>query len=270
MKTILLPIHEDSGAEARLQVALDLVRAHSGHLDCLQITPLNAYVVADAFGGVFVLPSLIDVVNEQVDKLRTETKARLAREDVSWDYRHCDGDPAITIVDASTLSDLIVLSPALRQPGPSEPLPIAGDVAVHARTPVLTVPTSATRFDPAGRVMIAWNGSAEAANAVKAAVPLLKQASAVEIVTIDEGDADTLPPTDACEYLARFGMKPHLRDVSLEGRSVADALLAERERLGAGLVVMGAYGHSRVRELVLGGATRAMLSRCPVPILLTH
>jgi nucleotide-binding universal stress UspA family protein len=270
MKTILLPIHEDDGSEARLQVALDLARADGAHLDCLQVTPFNAYVASDMLGGVFVLPDLIDAVNEQVSKLRSATEARLSREDVSWSYGHLDGDPALTIVDRSTLADLIILSPALREPKPGQPLPIAGDVAIHARTPVMVVPMAARGFDVSARAMVAWNGSPEAANALKAALPLLRRASAVDIVTIDEGDADTLPPTDACEYLARHGIKSQLSDVALQGRSVADALLAERERSGAGYIVMGAYGHSRFRELVLGGVTREMLRRCSVPILLAH
>lgn len=270
MKTILLPIHEDDGAEARLQVALDLARAHGAHLHCLHVTPLTAYVASDSFGGVFVMPDLIDAVNAQADKLRTATEARLAREDVPWTYEHGDGDPAATIVDRSSLADLIVLSPALREPRPSDPLPLAGDVAIHARTPVWVVPKTVKAFDVSAKAMVAWNGSAEAAHALKAALPMLRLASSVVIATVAEPSEGVLPPLEACEYLSRQGVKSELLAIERGHGSIADALLAARDRAGCGYVVMGAYGHSRMREFVLGGATREMLRGSPVPLLLAH
>lgn len=269
MKTILLPIHDDDGANSRMQAALDIARAHGAHLNCLQTTPLTAYVASDSFGGVFVLPDLMEAVSKQEAKLRAETEARLSREDVPWNYEHCDGDPAATIVDRSSLADLVVLSPAVREPRPGDPLPLAGDVAIHARTPVLVVPGSASGFDVGAKAMVAWNGSAEAANALKAALPMLRLAGSVVIVTVEEPDEGFLPPVDACEYLSRHGVKAELLAVGPRG-TIGDALLAARDRVGAGYVVMGAYGHSRMREYVLGGVTRQMLRECPVPLLLAH
>ncbi len=270
MKTILLPIHDDDGAEARFQVALDLARAHGAHLNCLQVTPLTAYVASDSFGGVFVMPDLIEAVSAQETKLRTATEARLAREDVSWSYEHGDGDPAATIVDRSSLADLVILSPALREPRPTDPLPLAGDVAIHARTPVCVVPASARGLDVAGKAFVAWNGSPEAAAALKAALPMLRLAASVVIATVAEPSEDMLPPLDACEYLSRHGIKAELTTLERDRGSIADVLLAARDRLGASYVVMGAYGHSRMREFILGGVTREMLRGSPTPLFLAH
>lgn len=270
MKTIMLPIHEDDDAEARMRAALDLARAHGAHLRCLQVTPFNAYIASDAFGGVFVLPGLIDAVNREMERLRADTEARLVREDISWSYEHCEGDPAAAIVDRSPLADLIILSPALRQAHPGDALPLAGDVAIHARTPVLTVPPSVTGFDVATRALVAWNGSPEAASALKAALPMLRLASAVVIATVAEADRDSSPPVDACEYLSRHGLKAETEAVAPGRGTIADALLAARDHCDAGYVVMGAYGHTRLREFILGGTTRQMLRDCPVPILMAH
>jgi nucleotide-binding universal stress UspA family protein len=270
MKTILLPIHDDAGAEARLQVALDLARAHSAHLSCLQVTPLTAYVASDSFGGVFVMPDLIDAVSAHEAKLRADTEARLGREDVAWSYEHGDGDPAATIVDRSSLADLIVLSAALREPRPSDPLPLAGDVAIHARTPVCVVPATASGLDVAGKALVAWNGSAEAAAALKAALPMLRLATSVVIATVAEPSEDSLPPLDAAEYLSRHGVKAELLPLERGRGSIADTLLAARDRAGAAYVVMGAYGHSRMREFILGGVTREMLRGSPTPLFLAH
>jgi nucleotide-binding universal stress UspA family protein len=270
MKTILLPIHEDDGAEARLQVALDLARAHGAHLHCLQVTPLNAYVAADPFGGFFVMSGLIEAVNKQMERLRAETEARLQREDVPWTYEHLDGEPAIRIADRSVLADLIVLSPSLREARSGDPVPLAGDVAIHARTPVLAVPSSVKGFDAGATAFVAWNGSPEAAHALKEALPMLRLSATVVIATVAETDGEMLPPTDAAEYLSRYGLKAELQAIEPARGSIADALLVARDLCRAHYLVMGAYGHTRLREFILGGTTRQMLRDSPVPIFMSH
>ena len=270
MKTILLYVHDDAGAEARLQAALALARAHSGHIACLQVTPLDVYVATDIFGGAFVMPSLIDKVNEHARKLRADTEARLVGEGVSWSFEHCDGPPAPVIVSRASLADVVVLSRGIRMPKGNEPEPLAGEVALHVSTPVLAVPPGDKGFDACGTAVVAWNGSVEAANALKAALPMLRQANAIKLVTIREDDELTFPATDGCEYLARHGLKAELHEIARHDRSVGDRLLATVADLGADYLVMGAFGHSRARELILGGVSRWMLIESPVPLVLAH
>ena len=270
MKTILLYVHDDAGAEARLQAALDLARAHDGHIACLQVTPLTAYVASDFVAGAYVVLDLLEAVNEQTRKVRADLEARLAREGVSWNFEHADGQPASTIVARASLADLVVLSRSVRTPRSNEPEPLAGDVAVHARTPVLAVPPGVKGLDACGSAVVAWNGSVEAANALKAALPMLRQAAAINVVTVGEEDDGAFPATDACEYLARHGPKSELHEVVRHGRPIGDCLLDTLGAIGGDYLVMGAYGHSRAREFVLGGVTRRMLADCPVPLLLTH
>jgi nucleotide-binding universal stress UspA family protein len=98
---------------------------------------------------------------------------------------------------------------------------------------------------------------------------MLRKATAIHIVNVDEG-TDGFPPTDASLYLARHGLPSELHEWSCAGRSVADALRDAAATLKASYVVMGAYGHSRAREAVLGGVTRDLLRHSPVPLLLAH
>lgn len=270
MKTILLHIHDDTAGEARLQAALDLARAHYGHLICVQVTPMTAYVATTEFGGVFVLNDVVDAVRKMEDRLRAETEARLARENISWSYEHYDGEPAATLVARAGLADVVVLSRCLRQPDIGAPEPLAGDVAVHASTPVLAVPPDSNGFDARGRALVAWNGSTEAANALKGALPMLRQASAINIVTLTQDRDRFFPAIDACEYLSRHGLKSELHEVARDGRATGEALIQALAGIGGDYVVMGAYGHSRAREFLLGGVTRHMLAHCPVPMLLAH
>lgn len=271
MKTILLPIDDQDGTEARLQAALDVARAQRAHLVCLQVTPPIAYVAASETGGFYAFPDVLDAVREAEAKLRAATEARLSREDVAWSYEHGEGDRAAMIVARGSLADLIVLTGGFGPHRAVDLLPLVGDVAIHARTPVLAVPAVPVGFDACGRALIAWNGSFEAGNALRAALPLLRQASAVNVLTVTEDDAVMrFPAIDGCEYLSRQGLKAELHQVARNGLSIAAGLLEGVSRLGADYVVMGAYGHSRAREFLLGGVTREMLASCPVPLLLAH
>ena len=270
MKTILLHVHDDNASEARLQAALDLARAHGGYLTCVQVTPMTAYVATSEFGGVFVLNDVVDAIGQMEQKLRADTEARLSRENVPWSYEHHDGDPAATLVARSSLADVVVVTRCVRPPLPGEPEPLAGDVAVHASTPVLAVPPELNGFDVCGKAFVAWNGSPEAANALKAALPMLRQASAINIVSVTDDAKDGCPATEAGAYLSRHGLKAELHEVTHDGCATGERLLQALRAIGGDYMVMGAYGHSRVREFLLGGVTRDLLRACPVPILLAH
>lgn len=266
MKTILLYANEDAGLESRLQGALDVARAFDGHLICLQVTPFDAFIMGDPFGGVYTLSAVLEQIRKAEDEHRAALEARLRGEGVSWDWLRYDGAPAQLIVDRSRLSDLIVLSLAGDDDGP---LSLAADVALHARAPVLAIPSDSRSLDCLGAAMVAWNGAHEASQALRLAMPMLRRASSVKIVTVSE-DRSEFPATDASTYLARHGVASELHEWPRNGRTVAEALMDASAVLEAGFIVMGAYGHSRLREAVLGGTTRDMLRHSRVPLLLGH
>jgi nucleotide-binding universal stress UspA family protein len=270
MKSVLLYANDDAGLDARLQAALDAVRLFDGHLTCLQVTPFDAFIMGDPFGGVYALPTVLNEIREAEDEHRAKLEERLTREGIAWDWLRYDGSPAQYIVERSRLSDLIVLTlPARAGQVDEVPSGVLGDVAIHARAPLLAVPQDSRGCDLSGSAFLAWNGSLEASHALRLALPILRRASAIHIVTVSDDDVD-FPATDACEYLARHGLRTELHDWKREGRSTADTLLDAAALLKANYILMGAYGHSRIREAVLGGVTRAMLRRSPVPLLLGH
>lgn len=269
MKNVLLYANEDSGTESRLQAALDVARAFEGHIGCLQVTPFDSFIMGDPFGGVYALPGLVEAVDKTDAAHRARIEERLRGEGVSWDWQRYDGAPAQIVTARSGLSDLIVLS----LPGDGDdhdgPLSIAADVVIHARTPVLAIPRSSRSFDCLGPAVVAWNGAMEAAHALRLTLSLLGKASSVHIVTVTD-DRTGFPALDASQYLSRHGIGSDLHEWPRDGRSTADALLDAARKLGAAYVVMGAYGHSRMSETVLGGATREMLLQDVVPLLLAH
>ena len=271
MKSILLYANQDDGLEARLQTALDLARAFGGHITCLAVTPYDAFILGDPFGGIYSLPVMVDGLREAEEAHRAKMEERLRGEDVAWDWVHRDGQAAQMIVNAARLADIVVISQPQRDwRTDAGPVSLADAVAVNARAPVLAVPDASRGFDCEGVMMVAWNGSDEAAHALRASLPLLATARAVQVVTVTEEDIPHLPPLDACHYLARHGIKSELREWPRGEKGIGASLIDAALDIGASALVTGAYGRSRVMEAVLGGTTRHILDNAPMPLILAH
>ena len=269
MKSILLHVNDDDGMESRMVAALAVAHQQGGHLSCIQVTPVSDYVAIDPFGGVYELKMLFEKLAERAAEARTRVEARLTTENIEWDWSIYDDGVAASIVSRSRLTDLVVLSLANHASSKAiQPMSLVADVSIHSRTPVLAVPIAAPTFDPAGVAMIAWNGSPEAAHAVRAALPLLKMASAVQVISFDENRK--FPMADVGRYLEAHGVTTGCNEHRLDGKTVGEALCHVSATLAAAYIVMGAYGHTRFREAVLGGVSRHMLTHSSVPLLLAH
>jgi nucleotide-binding universal stress UspA family protein len=269
MKTIMLHVHDDAEQNNRLQIAIDLARLDHGHITCVQVAAVEPYVV-DPYSGMFGLAAIIDTIHDQDKLARQAIETRLRREDVEWDWRCFDGSVVETLIGQSRLADVVVISqPSIGRHQPENPLPIVGDIVLHTNAPVLVVPAGCRRFDADGAAMLAWNGSAEAAHAMRLTAPLLRRANCVHIVEVTD-DTPGMPATDAATYLARHGVPCEVHDWPAKGRRTSVALLHAVAELDAGYLVMGAYGHSRLRETVLGGVTRELIQSTTVPLLLAH
>lgn len=261
MQTILLHIHDDNDQDSRLQVAIDMARLEQGHLLCVQAAGVAAF--ADPYAGLFGLAAIIDTIHDQDKRVRQAIEARLAATGVDWDWRCIDGGTAEALIGQSRLADIIIVS---------QQMPSIGDLLLHASAPVLAVPPTAARFRADGNVMLAWNGSVEAAHAMRLATPLLRRAACVHVVEVadDHPLSQGIPPGDAAAYLARHGIACERHDWPAKGRRTSTALFHAAAELDAAYLVMGAYGHSRLRETVLGGVTRELLQSAPLPLLLAH
>jgi nucleotide-binding universal stress UspA family protein len=271
MKSVLLHVQDDKGLEARLQTALAIVRASSGHLTCMHATPMSNYIGYETYGGAFVLSELLNQLDEQDAAMRARIESQLAKEDVSWSYDRQTMDPASALIHWGALADLIVLGRDESIPRSAyQPISILGDILAVTHSPVLVCSQDQPQFDPFGTAVVAWNDSFEAANALRAALPLLKQASSVHIVTVDEDRELDFPPLGPCEYLSRHGVHAEIISEAKGTLTISDRLVASARSLGASYLVMGAYGHHRVREYLFGGVTRSLLLECPMPLLLAR
>lgn len=271
MKTVLLHVYNDEGQKARFEAAVALTRALEGKLQCVQVSPLTSYIVTDPFGGMYMVGELYEALEKQARETRAKVDLDLKDSGVPYEWIEIDGGVAQSIVGWSRLSDIIVLSKAdYRKRDGNHPIPIVAEVAISARSPVLAMPESFPgTFAPTGHAVIAWNGAPENAHAMRASLPLLKHAGAVTLVSVGK-DADDFPVARAADYLALHGVTATVRELPVGDKGVADVLMQAARAMTAAYVVMGAYGHSRFREAVLGGVTRTMIEHSDVPLILAH
>lgn len=137
--------------------------------------------------------------------------------------------------------------------------------------PVLIVPYIQRTGIKLDRVMLCWDGSRNAARAVGDAMPLLERAGRVDVVTVDTKERrNTIRGAQIADHLARHGLKVDLKPIVAPDSDVANVVLSQAADSEANLIVMGGYGHTRLREFILGGATRGMLESMTVPVLMSH
>jgi nucleotide-binding universal stress UspA family protein len=271
MKSILLHIDHDTAMQARLQVALDIARATNGHVTCLQAVSYDVFAPGDIYGSA--IAAAMPVIKENADNLRAQIEAELEHEGVPWDWRFVYGVAPHRLLEASPLADVVILGPAEAGTAGRGPSALVGDLVMKAPVPVLVVPGDTKAFDVGAPMLVAWNGSAEGAHALRAAMPLLACSCKVTLACVVEADERArfdLPSTEGAKYLARHGIDCEIVEIPRGEASIADTLFSAAQMRECGLMVMGAYGHSRLAELLLGGVTRQMLSEPQMPVLLAH
>lgn len=167
--------------------------------------------------------------------------------------------------------DLSIVGQAEPDKGAVENL-IVESALFESGRPVILVPYIQKAPLKLDRVMVCWDGSRPAARAIADAMPLLERAGLVEVVIVanERGKQDEIPGADMGQHLARHGLKVEVKRIAMDDIDVADALLSHAADSSADFIVMGGYGHSRLREFVLGGVTHSILRSITAPALMAH
>ena len=281
-KDILVALDGAPPARERVEQAAALAQRFEAHLVGLHSTLAPASQPGRGYFEYFDRSLLEPLYRDFDDKMRAEAEgARQLFEDaarrrgVSAEWRAASGYPSQTAALHGRYADLIVLG-QLDPDDPQAPLfrPLPEEVALAVGRPVLAIPYAGT-WDMIGRrVVVGWDASREATRAINDAMPLLAAAETVTVLVIDPADGAAghgeMPGADIALHLARHGVKAAIESTVSGGIGVGNALLSRASDFAADLLVMGAYGHSRVRELLLGGATRTILESMTLPVLMSH
>jgi nucleotide-binding universal stress UspA family protein len=287
-KTVLVPQTGCDADRNALQAANILLRPAGGTMECLYVHDDAAAIVGcvqtDVIGLPVATPELVEAINENSAGQRAAAKKAFAvfckehgvavkaenATGISASWRELSENAVSAIARESAYHDAIVmaLTGNFAEPTPQD----IGTIVVSSGRPLILIPPAAS-LKPTHRIAIAWKETPEAARAVTFALPLLKQAKEVFILsTAENGDAQKAAKSarKCAAYLQTHDIHSESLSVEPEAGSASSAIFSEASRRGCDLLVMGAYGHGRLREFVFGGFTRAALFEAAIPVLLAH
>ena len=280
LKDILVHLDTTPRCTTRLELAARLAVQHGAHLTGVHVIdiPSANYFYGAAMPFVPANPEEIvqrirDEAAEAAKPLEAAFRDCLRRNSVPGEWRMVEGAPPQTVALHARYADLTIVG----QPNRDEPQDadaITVTTVMTSGRPVLAIPFAGDFPTFGERVLIAWNASREAARALNDALPLISAAKQVTVLAINPqrgvvGHGD-VPAADIALHLARHGLKAEAAHTVARDIADGEALLSYAADIGADLIVAGAYGHSRARELVFGGVTRTLIMEMTAPVLLSH
>lgn len=276
-KTILVHVDQSRHATARIQIAAKIAIAENAHLIGSAMTGISHIMYQDAAVDMAwpVMATEIDNLKERAVQALSEFDAIAMKMGVlSYEKRLVNDDPEGALALQGRYSDLVVISQTDLDETSSRVLSgLPEYVMLNCGRPVLMVPY-AGRFENVGsNVLVTWDGSREATRALTNAIPLLKRAKNVILALFNPNlrfDAHgEQPGADIALYLARHNINVEVLQQRTE-LDVGNTLLSLAADLRSDLIVMGGYGHTRFREVLLGGVTNTILKTMTVPVLMSH
>lgn len=276
-KTILTIVNDPEVKLSAIEQAISMANREDAHLDVLCVG-LDRTQTGYYYAGVnaTIMQETLKRAEEDAQAAEAVVRGRLAAEALRWTSEAAMAQVAglsSLVARRAMFSDLVVL------PQPyGEGRGIEDEATIEAalfagKSPVLVMPQGSDPMKMGKRVVIAWNQSAEALTAVRAALPMLKEAELINIAVVDppqHGPDRSDPGGLISQWLGRHGVRAEISVLAKTMPRITDVLARHVNDVDADMIVMGAYGHSRLREAILGGATRNMLEGSPVPVLMAH
>lgn len=277
-KTILISLNEVGRAKELLASAVVLGRACGAHVSGLYVIPaVQVYPSVGFEAAPQVFEGNRTYFKDNAEKMKLAFEEAMNREGLSHDFHQVEAHSPIIadeVIEHGRSADLVVLSAT----NPDEITGVERDfveqVVLSVGRPVIVLPASGVPDLTFNEIVVGWDRGREAARAAFDALPLLKMSNRVRVVRIDPQKnpslRGTVPGSGLAESLARHGVKAEAQGYPTEGLDEGQALMRCADDCGAGLIVMGAYGHGRLAEFIFGGATRFVLTRMNRPVLMSH
>jgi len=277
-RTILANLNETSNNAAVMATAAVLAREFDAVVAGLYVVPATRSYPSAYYEPI---PEMFEVhrkhFDHQTQSVRAAFDAVFASSSVRSDLL-IENSPSPLICESVTerarVCDLVLVSQTETTSELGVELDFVPRVAIAAGRPVMVVPLESPLRSLPETVAIGWNGSREAARAVFDSLPILKRVKTAYVICVDppgeRRQAQSPPGEELVRSLKLHGVKAQASLLSTDGEDLGDVLLRKAMDLGAGLLVIGAYGHSRLSEFILGGVTRTVLRRMRCPVLISH
>ncbi len=280
-KTILVNLNNEPRVAELIAAAAAIARPSEAHVVGLFVMP-PLFLPSDV-----IMPMGADFYEIQVAERRaqaeriktlfdrlTSGEPYVAEWRVHGDARTAYASIAEGVIEQSRSAELVIVSQAVDGKDPPMLTDIAQRLALESGRPVLVIPSTWLAREYGLDVAVAWNDSRESARAAFDALPLLERARKIRLITVgDPTDSDgtnIVPAAEMAATLARHGLDVEVETVTNRDRHTGNAILSRVAADGSDLLIMGAYGHSRMREFILGGVTRDVLKNMTVPVLMSH
>ncbi len=273
LKSLLVFVNDAKSSLSRVDLALSVARDHDAHLTGIGIL---APPTPAAYSSAELSPELLlSIVDESRERLSAaETVFRDAVKRAGWearsDWQKEKGFVADLLGLHARYADLTIIDRDDPYKGPVGSPSLQEEMLLRTGRPLMVVPQTVEAQQIGRRLMIAWNGSRESARAVADAIPFIENADQVRVLCANPDDIGDLPGADITAHLARHNTAVEATTLEVSSRSVGEAIAEAAADWSADLIVMGAYGHSRLREYVMGGVTRHMLHESKIPLLMSH
>ena len=272
-KTLLVPVDGGKRSRRSIEVAWRIAARFDAHVIGLFVQPTYSMPPElGMYGSTLPVALIEEKMGEAAQAARAIfDSAASVGTGGSLEWRTDKGDVASVVATHARYADLVVLNQTDPDEGRSH---FTDPMMLSVGRPVLLVPYVGPLDRIGDRILICWNASHEAARAVTDALPLLQRASKVTVMSIDARASQTghgeQPGADIALFLARHGVQAEVMQTVSDGTNEGEIILSSAADEGSDLIVMGAYGHTRLREMILGGATRTVLQSMTVPVLMSH
>lgn len=276
-KSIFSVLTDEALIKPTLEHAIALATRLDAHVDtlCLGVDrSQTGYYYAGASAAV--LQETISRAQNEAEAIEAAARAVFGPSEIRWSAESGVAqlaDLARHVAARARFSDLVVLPQPYGKDRGAELEPVVEAALFEGGVPVLVLPNDVAPNPAPKRILLGWNESSEALAAARAALPFLTQADAVHVVVIDpptHGPSRSDPGGMLSQYLSRHGVRCEIDVLSKTLPRISDVISRHAADIEADMIVMGAYGHSRFREAILGGATRYMLEQAKLPVLMAH
>lgn len=270
VKSIMVPLDNTADCDKRISAAVTIAQKFDAHIMGVHVVPTLEHMMQTIPYTPYTMANFSDYRGLMMSKAKPlweKFEHKMSHAGILFDKYQEEGEIASYLKLYSRCSDLTIIS----QIGEGV-LPMLGDMTsfmMESGLPVIAIPQNALYPTIGNRILVTWNNSAQCARSIHDSLPFLQRAETVNVLTVTEYDDSAVPAADICRHLARHGVQAE----ALQGDTsdtAAEVIMLTAEQMNADLIIAGAWGHSRVTEIVMGGVTKKLLSNQLFPVFFSH
>ena len=277
VKDILVICDAGEANDYRIETSLLIAKVFQSHITAIHLTPYPA--VSDSSSGFsktvdYLASDQKDLAKATAETIKSKFEAKASELKIPYEWMCMDGVNVEFIIDNARYADIVVLPQGYSRLGEESTQRIDDYLSIYIGRPIIVLPDIKRIFNLPKRIIIAWDESQEATRAVHDALPLLKYAEDIQIISIikmtEEEKIHAINSDALRRHLSHHGVNTEAIYIDQSEKGIGNTILQSAIEYDADLIVMGAYGDTRLKEIVLGGATRHLLNKTTIPLFLSH